>query len=242
MSTPTEHVPTRRARRHAATVDEILAAARSLLAAEGPSAVQLRAIAREMGVTAPALYRYFPSRDDLVSALSASLFDELVAELERARDAWTTAAPRLVAASRRFRRWGLAHPQELTLLFATPVPAPDQRSKDSVECQASERFAMVFLGLFLELWAERPFPIRRDDELDPRLVQQLGEWSQQTGLPLGVLEVFLRCWVRLYGTVVLEVSGHVAFAVEDAEPLFELELESMGQLVDVMPSEVTDAF
>ncbi len=239
--TSTEEMPTRRARRHAATVDEIIAAARSLLAAEGPSAVQLRAIAREMGVTAPALYRYFPSRDDLVSALSASLFDELVAELEKARDAWPTAAPRLTGASRRFRRWGLAHPQELTLLFATPVPAPDERSEQSVECLASERFAMVFLGIFRELWAERPFPVRPDDELDPRLVLHLGEWSRETGLPLGALEVFLRCWVRLYGMVMIEVSGHVAFAVGDAEPLFELELESMGRLIGISPGEVSEA-
>ena len=52
-----------------------------------------------------------------------------------------------------------------------------------------------------------------------------------TGLPQGLLLTFLRCWVRLYGIVSLEVFGHLGFALDDAEPLFELMLAETAPLL-----------
>ena len=75
----------RRDRVRAATVTEIKDTARRILVAEGPDGLSLRAIAREMGMTAPALYRYFPSREDLIGALIADLYDELTAAIDRLR-------------------------------------------------------------------------------------------------------------------------------------------------------------
>ena len=72
-----------------------------------------------------------------------------------------------------------------------------------------------------------------DDELQPSLRTQLERYRTQlgTGLPLGVLQVFLRCWVMLYGTVTLEVFGHMRFALDDSTPMFELMLSDLaGQI------------
>ncbi len=79
--------PSRRDRLRAATIDEIIQTARRLLAKDGPQAVSLRAIAREMGMTAPGLYRYFGNHEELVRHLTASIFTELGHDIHLAIEA-----------------------------------------------------------------------------------------------------------------------------------------------------------
>lgn len=224
--------PSRRERARTSTAQEILATARALLVASGPSAVTLRAIAREMGMTAPGLYRYVASHEDLLGQLIAELYDELTGELVQARDAaGTDVSARLLATARAFRRWGLGHRAELGLLFGSPLPGVDTPPGSPTD-EAGRRFGLVFLGLFGELWSQRPFPVRADEDIDPRLVEELRAWQAvDSGLPMGALEVYLHCWVRLYGAVVIEAFGHVGFALTDAEPLFERELVALGDML-----------
>lgn len=100
----------RRRRGRESTIEGILGTARRLLNRGGPAAVTLRGIAREMGVFPAALYRYFPSHDQLLSALRERLFEEA-----RAAMAAGTASP--AAAGRSLRRWALGHPHEFIVLF-----------------------------------------------------------------------------------------------------------------------------
>jgi AcrR family transcriptional regulator len=93
----------RRERLRREMIDEIIGTARLLLEKNGPSAISMRAIARQVGVTAPAIYRYYPSLDALMSALSESVISELCAAVESARD-----QPGGMA--RQFRGWALDHP------------------------------------------------------------------------------------------------------------------------------------
>ena len=276
----------RRDRVRAATVTEIKDTARRILVAEGPDGLSLRAIAREMGMTAPALYRYFPSREDLIGALIADLYDELTAAISTAaRTAGDTAGgvgggaadatargaagnnslgagadparrtagdaagaigggqggvagetgggdPRagITAASRAFRAWALAHPREFGLLFGSPIPGIDAHSDDSPAGLASERFGQVFGDLVARIYLASPFPVPAEDEMDPELRRQLRDWCSAlpVELPVGAGQVFLSCWIRLYGMVALEVFGHVQFALPDAEPLFEAELRDLA--------------
>lgn len=215
---------TRRLRQRRATIDEIQQVARRLLVDDGATAVSLRGIAAEMGVSAPALYRYYPSRDDLVLAMVADLYDELTDTLERARDAARPASTlsRLVAVCRAFRRWSLAHPAEFGLVFANPIAASGPGSSTLVDT-AGQRFGTVFVRLFVELWEGPGFAAPGDDDLDPRLLRQRrGDPGPVAGaLPPGARWVFLRCWARLYGAVTLEVFGHLAWALDDLDPLFD---------------------
>ena len=282
----------RRDRVRAATVTEIKDTARRILVAEGPDGLSLRAIAREMGMTAPALYRYFPSREDLIGALIADLYDELTAAISTAAGAAGDAAGRIAgaatrgaagdpargaagdaagriagaatrgaagnlargtargvgggaaagetaggdpragitAASRAFRAWALAHPREFGLLFGSPIPGIDAHSDDSPAGLASERFGQVFGDLVARIYLASPFPVPAEDEMDPELRRQLRDWCSAlpVELPVGAGQVFLSCWIRLYGMVALEVFGHVQFALPDAEPLFEAELRDLA--------------
>jgi AcrR family transcriptional regulator len=115
-----------RGRLRAATVEEIKRTARRLLAEEGLQSVTLRAIARRMGVTAPGLYRYFPSYEDLLSTLVCDIYDELSDALQAERRTDPGAAPvqRLLRMIRRFRLWAVEHPCEFALVFSTPLPGP----------------------------------------------------------------------------------------------------------------------
>src|SRR6476469_9366658 len=128
--------PSRRQRARADTLLEIRTTARRVLVDRGVDGLALRAIAREMGMTAPALYRYFDSREDLVEHVVADLYGELVAHLAGARDDADPAIPavQLLACSRAFRRWAICHPQEFGLLFGSAgdgvVPSSDRLHND----------------------------------------------------------------------------------------------------------------
>jgi AcrR family transcriptional regulator len=235
--------PSRRDRLRAATIEEIIQTARQLLVNDGPEAVSLRAIAREMGMTAPGLYRYFGSYEELNRHLCAGIFTELGADIHqaieaaeppegRAGDLQVKLTVKMVAACREFRRWALNHKEEFGLVFGVPLPGlNDGRYDIADECALA--FAGTFFTLFLELWHMVPFPVPADEQIDPGLRDQLVRYRDALGtsLPLGAMLTFLRCWTVLYGAVAMEVFGHMRFALEDPAPMFELTLGDLAARV-----------
>jgi AcrR family transcriptional regulator len=238
--------PSRRDRVRAATTQEIIQTARRLLVTEGPTAVSLRAIAREMGMTAPALYRYFGSHEELLRHVVGDIFTELAAYVKAAIHDVAETAPadytpaeimalKLIGGCRAFRAWTLAHVPEFSMIFGSPLPGlevlHEMYADPTVDC--GYKFGQVFLELFSDLYRRRPFPIRTDDAIQPALRVQLARYREvvDSDLPLGALETFLRCWVRLYGMVSLEVFGHLRFALDDASPMFELMLSDIAPLI-----------
>jgi AcrR family transcriptional regulator len=229
--------PSRRDRVRAATADEIKQTARRILVAEGPEACSLRAIARKMGMTAPALYRYFDSREDLIKHVVADIFTEIAGGIHAAveaagQDSGGDMVAKLIAACGEFRSWSLGHKEEFGLLFGTPLPGLEAVHDDVID-DCAAKFSGEFLALFLELWRKHPFPVPGDDQIDPSLREQLAHYRELLGadLPLGAGLTFLRCWVRLYGMVSLEVFGHLHFALDDAAPMFEITLAELAELV-----------
>ncbi len=225
----------RRDRVRAETTAEIKQTARQILVTQGPEAVTLRAIAREMGMTAPALYRYFGSHEDLIRHVVGDIFSEIGAGIEEAIEAAGDGmTDKMIAACREFRRWGLGHKAEFGMLFGSPLPTLEA-AHDDVVAECAARFSGVFFALFYELWRKQPFPIPDDEEIDPALRAQLAGYRDGLGvdLPLGAGLTFLRCWVRLYGMVSLEVFGHLHFALADAEPMFEITLAELARLVNL---------
>ena len=241
MAEPVSESPSRRERARADTVREIKETARRVLVAQGVDGLALRAVAREMGMTAPALYRYFSSREDLVEHVVADLYDELTAVLEAVRDAARPVGPglQLLEVSRAFRTWAITHHAEFGLLFGSAglgVLPEDAHGYGERPAQlAAARFGGVFAELVARLYVEQGFPVPADDELDPELQTQLQEWCAKlpVPLPLGVMHVFLGCWIRLYGMVCMEIFGHLRFALHDAEPMFEAELRSLGEILGI---------
>jgi AcrR family transcriptional regulator len=227
----------RRDRVRAATTGEIKQTARRILVAKGAEAVSLRAIAGEMGMTAPALYRYFSSREDLVRHVCGDIFTEIAtgiraASARAAQESGGDVTAKLIAACREFRHWALTHREEFGLLFGTPLPGLEPLHNDKID-ECALDFAGSWMTLFLELWQRNPFPVQADDQIEPGLLAQLARYIGGLGvdLPAGAVLIFLRCWVRLYGMVSLEVFGHLHFALDDAAPLFEYTLAELADLV-----------
>jgi len=232
--------PSRRDRLRAATSEEIIQTARRLLVASGSEAISLRAIAREMGMTAPGLYRYFGSHEELLRHVCASIFTELGEDIRRAIHAADLAdggpaehlTVKMVEACREFRRWALSHKAEFAVLFGVPLPGLDDGRYDVADECALE-FAGAFFTLFLELWRLAPFRVPADSDLDPGLREQLIRYRDLLGtdIPVGAVLTFLRCWMVLYGAVAMEVFGHMSFALADPAPMFELTLGDLAALV-----------
>jgi AcrR family transcriptional regulator len=228
--TETAARPPRRERVRQATVEEIKAVARAQMAAEGTAAVNLRAIAREMGMTAPALYRYFGSRDHLVTALVTDAYDALADAMEAAVAAVAAGrhADRVRAAFGAFRAWGLEHPTEFALIFGSPIPgyvAPEATRP------AGTRYTSLLARLLVEAHAAGALdPAAIDFRVPAELGRQLEDLQRRgffPGAPVPVVALGLSAWTRLHGLVTLEVFGHLAPAVGDGAALFEQELESI---------------
>jgi AcrR family transcriptional regulator len=214
-----------RAEAHAATVARIVAAARALLFRHGE--VTLRAVARELGRTAPALYRYASSHEDLVRMVAIAIDTEVAEQITAAADRQPADDPaaRLIAACVEFRRWALAHRKEFALVFTNV----------DVECTKDheDSCGTVFAGLLLGLWQARPFPVPALDELDPDLAEILRapEAPVDPAMPAGLeglVWLLQRGWARLYGTVTLEVFGHVDPRVVAQAHLFRAMIEDQS--------------
>jgi AcrR family transcriptional regulator len=213
----------RRERVRQATLAEIRAAARRLLIEQGSQAVTINAVAREMGMSGPALYHYFAGHDELVGAVTADFFRELTEAMETARDACPPGehGARLLAACRAMRRWAVSHRAEFGWVFASPITA--ERRPDSPRELAGRDFEQVFLEEIAELWKSRRFPVPAPEELPASIGEQLRAYADSTGvgLPVEAIHVFMSCWIRLYGLLCMEVLNQLDFVYSDMEPVFE---------------------
>ncbi|MEU5987387.1 TetR/AcrR family transcriptional regulator [Spirillospora sp. NPDC047418] len=217
-----------RERRRAEAVAEIKDVARRLLVAGGPTAVSLRAISREMGMTTSALYRYYPSLDALVAALRVDLFEEVggVTQAARGEAGGDDPIPRVAAMARAFRRWGLAHRQEFGLMLGPPVHGLGEADEPAERDSAAACLGVAFLEEFAELWRRGELRAPRADVAQGhRLVPSLGDYvAGSDGIELPVVFAFLSAWTRLYGIIAMEIFGHMDWAVSDPEAFFEMEL------------------
>lgn len=215
----------RRERIREATLIEIRTVARELLVRHGSSAVTINAVAREMGMSGPALYRYYASHEELVAAVTADFYQELGTVMEKARHAHPqdAAAQRLLGMCRAMRGWVTTHPAEFGWMFAAPIPGPDRPTARSPRLQAGHDFEQIFLDEVVRLWESRPFEVPRTEELPTSLREQMLRYSDliEQRLPPGAAHVFLACWIRLYGLLCMEVLGQLDFAYTDITPVFE---------------------
>jgi len=217
------------------TEARIVAAARQLLVEHGE--VTLRAVARELGLTAPALYRYAPNHQELVRMIAIAIDSEVGERIAAAADRQPADDPaaRLIAACIEFRQWALANRKEFALVFTNV----------DVECikEHDESSGLVFAGLLLALWAADPFPVPSLDDLDPGLAEILRDpqapVDPATPADLeGLTWLLQRGWSRLYGTVTLEVFGHVDPRIVEEGHLFRAMIEDQAVplgLVDDLP-------
>jgi AcrR family transcriptional regulator len=219
--------PSRRARLRAQTSDEIKAIALKLLAEGGPDAISLRAIAREMGMTAGAIYSYFATRDDLVTTLIGDVYGALVDAAEAARDAVPESDPggRILAWAQAVREWSRANPEGFRLIYGDPVPGY-QAPEGGAAADAEHRACAVLTGLVAAAWPQAERLVSDGDyawsDFEPDFAALIRESFPD--LPPAAVALAMRMWGRMHGLVALEVYGHLRPQVRDPARLYRAEL------------------
>ncbi|RMI39040.1 TetR/AcrR family transcriptional regulator [Streptomyces triticirhizae] len=206
--------------------------ARRQLAADGASKLSLRAVARELGMVSSALYRYFPSRDELLTALIVDAYNALGDAVDGALHAAPDAEPLdgWTAVCRAARAWALAHPHEYALIHGTPVPgyaAPDDTSGPGVR-----------LPLALAAVATRargagrlappdggppPAPVLADAAI--HVPEHAPELEPET------LAAVLAAWAQLLGLLSTEIFGQFNGVITARELFFDHAVAGLGRSV-----------
>jgi AcrR family transcriptional regulator len=228
---PAPGQPTMRERYRAQVRSEVKQAALRQIANSGPEGLSVSAIGKELGVSGPALYRYFASRDDLLTELVIDAYDDLAGALRAAADQAADQAPdqaagpepraRFEAVARAYRSWALAQPHRYRLLFGPPLPGYDAHAQRLVD--ASQAAMGQLLGVLREL---------RDGPAAPPpepLASQLTAWVQahDPGIdPATALRAVLT-WSRLHGLVSLEIAGSFTSMGIDPGQVFEAQLATL---------------
>ncbi|MET9029025.1 TetR/AcrR family transcriptional regulator [Nocardia sp. NPDC004168] len=225
-----EIVRSRRERLRAQTLEDITTIAMRLLAEGGPDAISLRAIAREMGMTAGAIYGYFATRDDLISTLISDVYTALVDRLEAARDAVPAADPagRIIAWAEAVRAWAIERPAEFRLIYGDPVPG--YRPPPGGPAGAAElRACTGLVGLAAAAWPRAAATQSAGDctwsDFDASLVDHVR--SDFPDLSPDALALALRLWGRMHGPIALEVYGHLRPQSQDPGKLFRAEMRDL---------------
>jgi AcrR family transcriptional regulator len=193
--------------------------ARRQLAAEGAAKLSLRAVARELGMVSSALYRYFPSRDDLLTALIIDAYDSIGESAETAHRKAADAGPvrRWTVVAQTVRDWALRHPHEYALIYGSPVPgytAPD------TTVPPASRVGLVFIGIVREAHGahalNEPEPLPA--ELRPEAERMAADLAPD--LPPANVTALVAAWAQLFGLVGFELFGQFNRVVEDRETFF----------------------
>lgn len=229
-----------RARAHLEVRAQLLAAASRQLASVGPSGLSLRAVAREVGMVSSALYRYFASRDELLTALIIEAYDTLGQVAEDASAATRDQPPleRWVVTVGAIRHWAVEHPQDYALLYGSPVPG---YSAPNDTVGPGTRVTRALVQIVHDAIA--------DGRLDTEGAGNPVELSPQTRRTFDALRAeveldatddqivaLLTAWTQMFGLLSFELFGQTRGLIDDHEALFEEAAAAMAARIGLSVS------
>jgi AcrR family transcriptional regulator len=221
---------TRREKLRQEMLADIKTAARQQMAENGTAAISLSAIARALEVSQPALYRYYASRDDLVTALIVDAFDALAVALAEAQQGLPTEAysRRLMAVILRYREWALEHPVDFQLIYGNPIPG--YQAPYEVTAPSSWRSFVVILNILDQAYTGGALQppasyIQAVEKLNLRL--PLIDDEQGVALPAVVLYIGMTGWYRIHGMIMLELFHHVQAMLPEPGAFYRHEVEEL---------------
>ena len=210
--------------------EAIITIAWKQIAESGAASLSLRAIARELNITAPAIYNYYPSRDDLVTALIIHAYtdfgDAQLAAVQAVAEG--DLAGRLLAAGAVYRAWALAYPERFHLIFGTPIPgyvAPEEKT-----LPVAARALTALLSVLDVLRDQGRLRMLPGQEIEPEKLA-LFEERKRMGAEedIELLSIAVLIWSRVHGFVALEVSNNLPPYGTSPDTLYRYLLESIIQ-------------
>jgi len=224
---------TRRERTREATREEILVTAWRQIGGVGAVGLSLRGIAREMGMTAPGLYRYYQDRDALVTALLMDAFHSFTAGLEAGRDSGAEGdhAGRFRGMCKAYFAWAAQNPQRYTLLFGTPIQGYMLAAEVGPAAQQSFLVLEGVIGRAAEAGKLTGPACGR------RLPASLeGQYAmlQQYGMPYGgqVTQLALSVWATIHGMTSLYLYQYLnGFLQQYVEAFIDFEIDKLASMI-----------
>lgn len=198
------------------------------IAETGASALSLRAIARELKITAPAIYNYFPDRDALVTALIIDAYTSFGDYQLASRDAQAgeDLSGRLRAIGFSYRQWALDYPQRYQLIFGTPIPNYQAPMMEVLPSAARSLSALV--SVVDELRVASKLNAKGFPAVQPGYEPMFDVWRGFAGdYDIFSLSVAMIIWSRVHGLVSLEISGNMPPFGVDGSSLYAYEIESI---------------
>ncbi len=221
---------TRRERLRENTREEIKSIARKHMQEQGTAAISLRAIARDMGLTVTALYRYYPSHDDLVTALIVDAFNALADTMEQADSSQPREryAERLMAVMLAYREWAMQNSGDFQLIYGNPIPG--YHAPSEVTVPAVVRGFRVVVGILAEAMANGELqPSDEYQQLPPHVSAYMTELIERDGynIPLQPMYLGVSGWVKMHGMIMLELFHHTPSVVGDPEEFYRFEINNI---------------
>ena len=215
----------RREERHPDLQTAIKETAWKQIAEAGAPTLGLRSIARELNITAPSIYNYYPSRDDLVTALIVDAYNSL-ADAQEASFQNTAADDlpgRLFELGMAYREWAVTYPQRYQLIFGTPIPR--YHAPDEITLPAAARSLVPLTQTVQALYSAGQIRAERLSPMTPRLEAMLQAWQAfEGGSDLEVLYLTTIIWSRVHGLVTLEIGNQLPAFLDDPAEIFRREI------------------
>lgn len=203
----------------AATVARIRSLALEQLATDGPAGLSLRAIARQLDLVSSAVYRYYASRDDLITDLVVDAYDDLADHVAHATERHDDPAEAWVAGCVAFRAWAVAEPHRYALVYGSAIPgyvAP------TTTIGPATRVVRALLAPFTSTVSEQGVGTDAagiSEELGQQLRTSAAALDVSVESP--VMLALVGAFARIQGLVGLELNGHFVGGFEPADDLFE---------------------
>lgn len=200
------------------------------IAESGAPTLSLRAIARELNITAPAIYNYFPDRDALVTALIVDAYTSFGDVQYEARDIFEAedVVNRLMATGQAYRQWALTYPERYQLIFGTPIPgyvAPFEQTFPS-----AARALGCIVGVVEAIRAAGRLRVDSFPQVAPGHEQAFGMWKNYGGeADILSLSVAVLIWAQVHGLVALEIGGNIPPFGSSGDALYAYEMDLIVQ-------------
>lgn len=211
-------------RQHAA--DEIKASAWQLMQQHGTAGLSLRAIARDLGLTAPALYHYFPRLEDLITALIVDAYTSLGETIENAAAAAKPAGygPQILAGMLAYRDWALANPSAFQLILGNPIPG--YSAPDALTTSVARRPILAIGRVMLAAWEAGELTLPAIVTPVPATIAAHMEAflsAEALPIPAAVLYLNILALSRIHGIVMLESFNHIQPTIGDVATFYRHE-------------------
>ncbi len=216
----------------------IKTAARQQMREQGTASISLRGIARELDITAPALYRYYPDRNTLITDLILDAFNGLADAVETADQAVNPIhyAERMFAAVIAYRQWAVDHAVDYLLIYGTPIPGYEAPREQTVP--AMQRTVLPFGGILYDASKAGILNIPPEALIDDPEIRAHFEEIARTDdvqVPYLIVSITIDLWYRLYGLVMLEILGHSPPTVKKAREFYLIKIRQMLKDMNLLP-------